>query len=102
MSAQFDPKRDFRLVFKTSRLTVAVVLCTAVLSAAALLTLHFSLQSAETRADALREQAAALEQENGKLETQIQGLGSVDSVEQIARDELGLVDPDTVIIDPAG
>ena len=42
----------------------------------------------------------ALEQENKDLETKISILGSVQSVEQIAQEELGLVSPDTIIINP--
>ena len=50
--------------------------------------------------DSLRHQAAQLEQENSQLEQDIDSLGSLDSLQQIAKDELGLVDPDTVVLQP--
>ena len=48
----------------------------------------------------LRAQAAALEQENSDLEEKIQNLGSVQSVLEIAQEELGLVSSDTVVFQP--
>ena len=90
-----------RLVYKrSSRLTKLAVCAAIVLSTATLLVLRSSTLDAQAKADALRDQAAQLEQENNRLEDQIDDLGSVDSVEQIAQEELGLVDPNTVIIKP--
>lgn len=90
-----------RLVYRrSSTLTRAVVLSAIVLSVAAVLTLQLTIGAAQERTQALADQAGRLEQENQQLEENIDGLGSADSVEQIARDELGLVDPDTVVIDP--
>ena len=48
----------------------------------------------------LRQEAAAIEQENRELQDKIDNLGSVQSVQDIAREELGLVDPNTVMIQP--
>ena len=45
-------------------------------------------------------QAAQLEQDVDTLNQQINIAGSVEGVEQIAQDELGLVSPDTVLIQP--
>ncbi len=90
-----------RLVYcKSNTLTKTVVMSAIVLSMAALLTLHLSITIAENRTAELTDQAAQLEQENDQLEENIDALGSADSVQQIAQDELGLVDPDTVVIDP--
>ena len=47
----------------------------------------------------LRQEAAALEQENQDLKDRISILGSVESVKQIANEILGLVDKDTVIFE---
>ena len=79
-----------------------VVLCAIVLSMVALLAIRQQLLDAQALKDSLKDQASQLEQENGQLEDKIDSLGSIDSVEDIAKDELGLVDPDTVIIDPEG
>ena len=44
--------------------------------------------------------AAQLEQENDRLQDKIDILGSVDSVEQIAREQLGLEYPSGIIFNP--
>lgn len=98
---QAELTNRIRLVIKKSRTaTVAVILAAIVFSTAALLIVNTMVQTANDRMEALRQQAAILEQENTKLEAGIDQLGSVDSVEDIAKEELGLVDPDSVIIEP--
>lgn len=98
---QAELTNRIRLVIKKSRTaTVAVILAAIVFSTAALLIVNTMVQTANDRMEALRQQAAILEQENAKLEAGIDQLGSVDSVEDIAKEELGLVDPDSVIIEP--
>ena len=93
--------KRIRLVYRrSSTLTKAVVLTAVVLSMAALIAVKLSTDAAQDRIQNMKDQAAQLEQENQKIEENIDGLGSADSVEQIAKDELGLVDPDTVIIEP--
>lgn len=93
--------RRIRVVYRrSSRLTKTVVLSAVVLSMVALLTLHLTAGALQARAEELKDEAARLEQENQQLESNIDGLGSADSVEQIAGDELGLVDPNTVVIHP--
>lgn len=90
-----------RLVYRrSSTLTKAVVLSAIVLSMAALITLQLTISAAQDRTQDLTDQAAQLEQENQQLEDKIDNLGSADSVEDIAKDELDMVDPDTVIIEP--
>ena len=90
-----------RLVYKRSSTLTKVAVCAAVvLSTAALLTLHSAALDAQADKEALQQQAQQLEQERNQLNDKIDSLGSADSVEQIAKDELGLVDPDTIIITP--
>jgi len=99
--ASNNPFSRFRLVYKRSKpLTKIVVLCAIVLSMVTLLAIRQQLLDAQTLKDSLKDKASQLEQENGQLEDKIDSLGSIDSVEDIAKDELGLVDPDTVIITP--
>ena len=91
----------YRLVFRRSRpLTKTVVLTAVVLSMAALLALRGAILTTQMETDALRAQAAQLEQEQARLEDKVNALGSVDGVVQVAEEELGLADPDTVIIEP--
>ena len=93
--------RRIRFVYRrSSNLTKTVVMSTIVLSVAALVALSVSIHAANVRAQELKEQAAQLEQENDRLEDKIDSLGSADSVEDIAKDELGLVDPDTIVVKP--
>ena len=101
MTNRENPIRHIRLVFQRSRtLTKVVVLMALVLSMAALLTLGVARMNAQARLDSLREQAQQLEQENARLDQYIDEQGSLQSIERIANEELGLVNPDTVSIQP--
>ena len=93
--------RKIRLVIKpSSPLTKAAAVGAMVLFLSAMVLMHTSIQDAQVQAEALRTQAAQLEQENALLEERIDLLGTIDSVAVIAQEELGLVDPDSVIIQP--
>ena len=97
-----NPLRHIKLVYKrSSNVTKIVVLSAIVICTAALLILGGAIRDAEARTDALRAQASRLEQENNRLSSLIDSLGTVAGIEQIAREELGLVDPDSVIITPS-
>ena len=48
----------------------------------------------------LKEEASGLEYANEELDRKTEQLGSVQSIQDIAKEELGLVDPDTILIDP--
>lgn len=90
-----------KLVYKRSgNLTKIVVLCAIIVSTVTLLALRSGLTSTQSWIDALKEQAAGLEQEHDRLEDKNNALGSVDGIKDIAEEELDLVDPDTVIIEP--
>ena len=83
-----------------SNLLKIVVIVLIVFSTAALISLSWVRQSILAQTEDLRQEARQLEQENADLEHKISILGSVQSVEEIAQEELGLVRPDTVIINP--
>lgn len=90
-----------KLVNKPSSRMTKVAVCVAVaLSVVALLVLRSAALDAQAKADTWREKAQQLEQENERLQDQIDKLGSLESIEQIAKDVLGLVDPDTIVIQP--
>lgn len=92
---------NFKLVYRRSRpLTKLVVLAAIVLSMATLLTLHAFLQDSQTRIEKLRAAAAALEMDNEKLEQLIEQMDTVQGIENIAREELGLVKPDSIVFLP--
>ena len=78
----------------------AVLIVLIVLSMAALVALRWVHNGIQAETQRKTEQAAAMEGENADLQEKIDSIGSVQSIRQIARDELGLVDPDTVLIHP--
>ena len=90
-----------RFVYKrSSTLTKVLVLSAVVLSTVTLLGLRSRIQKADAQIAAQQAQISREQQENEDLEQKIDALGTLEGVEQIARDELGLEDPDTVILVP--
>ena len=85
---------------RSSMLTKAVLLSVVAFSTAALLALNAALVSIRQDTEDLQNQAAALEQQQQDLENRIDQLGTDDSTKQIAKEELGLVEPGTIIINP--
>ncbi len=94
-------KKPVKLVLrKSSLLTKAAILAVVVLSTVALVNLKGSLEQAESQFEALRHQAAILEAQNQQLSERIENLGSVESAIRIAMEELGLIPPDSTVLDP--
>ncbi len=75
-------------------LVVAIVLCMGVL-----IGLRVSTQALNERTGTLREEAVGLDQANQDLEEKKDALGTIQSVIDIAREKLGLVEPGTVIFE---
>ena len=92
---------QFKLEYRPGKLvTKIVVICAIVLCMTTLLTLRFISEDLNAQTQELRSQAAELERENEELQQNIDALGSVESDERIAQEELGLAYPDTVIFQP--
>lgn len=92
----------FQLQYRrTPTLHKVVVAAAVVLSSLTLISLRLVHWEAEENLSDLRHQVAALEQRNEELRQDIDELGTTDSIREIAREELGLVDPDTIIIEDA-
>ncbi len=103
MAKRGNPLRHIKLVYtRTPRLTKMVVLLTVVLSTVTLLAMRGQLLKAQADIDATRQQVQQLEQDKQDLQDRIDALGTPDSVDQIAKEELDLVDPDSVIFQPEG
>lgn len=85
---------------RSSTLTKTVVISTIVVCMAALLMIGWRIDSAMADYEAKKDLAAQLEHENNKLNENIDGLGSADSIDQIAKDELGMVPSGAVVITP--
>ena len=91
----------FKVRLRTApvKLKAALVLLIG-LSMGALLALRWVHNAIREQTQILTDQAAAAQVENAELTEKVGELGSVQSVKDIAQEELGLVDPDTVVIHP--
>ena len=101
MGERKNPARKVKFVVRPSTPLLKIVVILVILfSMAALLALTWVRNSIQSQTADLQSQAAELEHQNEKLEEKIGQLDSVQSVKDIAREELGLVDPDEVVVDP--
>lgn len=90
----------FQLQYRrTSNLHKVVVAAAILLASVTLVTLRLGQWEAQAQLAGLQRRAAELEQHNEELRQDIDELGTADSVREIAREELGLVDPDTIIFE---
>ncbi len=102
MGGRTNPFRNIRFVVRPAPALLKIIVIALILfSMAALAALSWVRQNLQTQTEGMRGEVAALEQENADLNRKIEGLGSVESVQEIAREELGLADPNTVIINPS-
>lgn len=76
-------------------LTLLIVFSTAALIA--LWWVHGAI-SAET--EKLRDEAAGFEYSNAELENRVHNPDSEENIQKVAEEELGLVDPDTLVLTP--
>ena len=83
------------MILLTTITVIAVVLCIA-----ALIMLQTAIVSTQDAAEELRQEAIGLEQEQSRLELYIQELGTVRGIIRLAQEKLGLIEPDSVIIQP--
>lgn len=91
-----------QLVYRRSQTaTKIVVILALVLSISALVTLRLTMNELQTQTQNLKAQAADLIAANEELAEDINNLGSVQSVMDIAEEELDLVQPGTVVYQPA-
>ena len=101
MEARKKTAGKIQLIIRpSSPLLKIVVIVLIVFSMAALISLSWVRQSIQTRTEAMRQEAYYLELENAELEKKITELDTVQSVQDIAREELDMVDPNTVVIVP--
>ena len=90
-----------RLVYRrSSTLLKCVVLASIVLCTICLMALRGAIIENQKQAESLRQQAAALEKENERLELYISELNTVQGVKRIAMEQLGLVSPGTIFFQP--
>ena len=101
MAERSRPFQNIRFIVrpgpkKLKILFVALILACTV----ALVALSMVRGGIRQRTQEALDQAAALEHENAELAEKADDLGTGSSIRDIAREELGMVDPGTVIIDP--
>ena len=77
-----------------------VVLVTVVVCTVALIVMGAAIHKGRQRIHQKLEQMETLQQENQELAENIAQLGSVQSVVRIARERLGLEDPDAIVFQP--
>lgn len=100
MKHQPHSKPKFKVVRRPGKPIIKVALLgVLVLSTAALIAINATISSKEEQSVALEQQATALEQQNSKLEQYNANKDTGEGIKQVAQEELGLVDPDTVIYD---
>ena len=93
--------RHFKLKVKRSSRSTKIAVCGAiVVSVISLLALQASTLDAQEQVEAWKAKAQQLEQEKNRLEEKIENLGTLEGIKVIAQDELGLTDPDSIIIEP--
>lgn len=101
MTNQTTPKRKYKIVFcRGKALTKLALLGVIVLSTVALIAIHNATQSGKDRLQNSLSQAIDEENRQADIQDNINDLGSPDGIENIASSELGLGDPDTIIIVP--
>ena len=101
MSARRNPFKHIRLVFQRSSPKLKILVLTAlVVCTVTLLALSIGIAVSKEKTESLRQEAAALEQENAALSEDISEFGTINSIKEFARKLFGLVDPDTVILSP--
>lgn len=101
MAERSNPFRNIRFIVRPGPRKLKILFLALILACtAALVALGVVRGRIQQQTQAALEQAAALEQENKELIEKQEKLGTNSSIKDIARDELGLVDPDTILIDP--
>lgn len=98
---QEKQRKKVKVVLRSGSMTLKIAASLLIVfSMAALLALSWVHQGIREQIEKLRRDAAVVEYENERLEQKQAELDSVQGVEDIARENLGLVDPDLVLIEP--
>lgn len=101
MANKSTPPKNVKVeVRPASNILKIILIVLIVFSVVALAALRWVHNGIVTQTDELKQEASGLEYANSELEQKMEELGSVQSIQDIAKEELGLVDPDTILIDP--
>lgn len=95
------PLRNIQITFRpSSPVTKIALVCAIVLCAASMITLRWSQNRLLKETEELEQQAAQLIIDNEKLEKKIKDVDSVQSIQEIAQDELDMLYPDQQLFEP--
>ena len=101
MAEKKNPLKNVKIAVRPSPAALKIVLIVLILlSMAALFALRWVHTGILAETENLKAKASALEEANADLQQKTAEIGSVQSVQDIAKEELGLVDPNTVILNP--
>lgn len=101
MAERTNPLRNIRFIVQPGPRKLKIILIALILACtAALITVGVIRGRIQQQTQAALDQAAALEQENADLVEKKENLGSSSSIRDIAKEELDMVDPNTIIIEP--
>ena len=101
MANKSTPRKKVKVEVRPASNILKIILILLILtSIVALIALRWVHAGILTEIADLKEEASGLEYANEELEKKTEELGSVQSIQDIAKEELGLVDPDTILIDP--
>ena len=101
MAEKSTPRKTMKVeVRPASNILKIVLIVLIVFSIVALAALRWVHGGILSEIDALKDEASGLEYANQVLDQKTEELGSIQSIQDIAKEELGLVDPDTIHIDP--
>lgn len=101
MAQPANPFRNIRLMVRPAPRKLKILFAVLILTcAAALAALGIVQTRIRQQTRSALDQAGILEQENAELERKRENIGSRSAIKEIAKEELGLVDPDTIILDP--
>lgn len=96
-----NPHKKVKIEIRRASPALKIVICLLIVfSMAALIALRWVHNGIQQQTLDLTKEAAVIENANTKILEKTDELNSVQSVQDIAQDQLGLADPDTVVIDP--
>ena len=100
MAKKQTPPKTVKVEVRPASNILKIILILLILfSIVAMVALRWVHNGILTQIGELKEEASGLEHANQVLDQKTEELGSVQSIQDIAKEELGLVDPNTVIID---
>jgi len=101
MAEKKPAKKKIKLITRSSPPALKIALSVLIVcSMAALMTLRWVHNGVQEEIQNLKDEAAVYEHANSILDERLEDPDSVQNVLNIAMEQLGLVDPDTVLMDP--